>query len=772
MPSFQLDLATWTDIYFAELRMFQRPADAGQFVQHLDDHMRDGIASVRRCLLRLHGVSSGSGSGSGGSGSSGSGRVMNFVNKCDRQVTVQIVSGSTAYASGKTTCASNADCAAGGACNTSNGICYGIIPTLANGGVLASGASTSVTYPYYASNTQVFSGGVIACFGAACRASFGGTTNPATRAEFTLLRSSADTYDLSIIDGFNLPMEMAASGGSSSAGSGSYWCGNPGSQSPASSGVGACSWTPSAPGQYYVAVSDTEGSQKACSSNSDCTTAGEACGAPIDGAASAALRCAPPYGYFHAARSCERAGTCGTAAGSPNAAGITVSDLFMCDAGLGSCYSAGATTACCGCANWGSLGITVPSSTQTCGATNPNWTKDVLPSLQWMKSQCPSAYVYPFDDLSSTFTCSSAAAGTTNTVAYTITLCPQSSKLTIGSVTAPTGNSPKMSRINGADHFRGRDLFRGREFDRPLDDETAEDFHEEADFNYYYGDGGTPNASDNSEIDADGGDDRDNNDDEPGDDELSNFGFYTDTEDDDIMALASGYSARRRGRPVPGPPAITVATAPTDLESERAIYRLQQHIWNLSRGSAADRGGVPSCCGTLALDTLRDACLYLRMDSGACILDWDSLLCAGSLDLSSVKSTHNESCAVVHPQDYSTPFHPSSSGGGGLLPEIAALLFPRLGAGYTLRAVPYACDLRDAGCATMAAIPPKIIGTKASDENVLGYLLVWMPSGHEGGLLKIKTEDPLYHAEFSFDKAAIDTVTLQWAAFRTDCIAN
>ncbi|KAJ1553025.1 hypothetical protein HK405_009200 [Cladochytrium tenue] len=380
-------------------------------------------------------TASGATTTSASSSGSSSGRVMNFVNSCDVDVTLQLTAGSTAYASGVSTCTSDADCAAGGACNTVNGICYAILPTLANSGVLAAGASTSITYPYYGDNTVVFSGNVIACFGAACRDSFGGTTNPATRAEFTLQNTAPDYYDLSVIDGFNLPMEMAASGGSTSAGSGSYWCGNPGSQSPATSGVGACTWQPAAPAQYFVAVSDTEGSQASCSSSSDCTTAGEACGAPIDGAASASLRCAPPYGYFHAARNCERAGNCTTAAGSPNASGITVQDLFLCDAGLSSCYSSGATTACCGCADWGDLGITVPSSTTQCVSKNPNWTSDVLPFTEWMKAQCPSVYTFPYDDVSSTFQCSSAATGSTNTVEYTITMCPQSSKLTVGSVT-------------------------------------------------------------------------------------------------------------------------------------------------------------------------------------------------------------------------------------------------------------------------------------------------------------------------------------------------
>jgi hypothetical protein len=40
-----------------------------------------------------------------------------------------------------------------------------------------------------------------------------------------------------------------------------------------------------------------------------------------------------------------------------------------------------------------------------------------------MKKVCPSAYVYPFDDKTSTFTCSNNTGNAPNSVGYTITFC-------------------------------------------------------------------------------------------------------------------------------------------------------------------------------------------------------------------------------------------------------------------------------------------------------------------------------------------------------------
>jgi hypothetical protein len=42
----------------------------------------------------------------------------------------------------------------------------------------------------------------------------------------------------------------------------------------------------------------------------------------------------------------------------------------------------------------------------TCGNTNSLWTTDVLPIISWIKEACPTCYSFPYDDPTSTFTCS------------------------------------------------------------------------------------------------------------------------------------------------------------------------------------------------------------------------------------------------------------------------------------------------------------------------------------------------------------------------------
>ena len=49
-----------------------------------------------------------------------------------------------------------------------------------------------------------------------------------------------------------------------------------------------------------------------------------------------------------------------------------------------------------------------------------------MSKLKWLKAACPSAYTYPFDDMSSTFTCSNYVGGV-NSVNYQVTFCPNNS---------------------------------------------------------------------------------------------------------------------------------------------------------------------------------------------------------------------------------------------------------------------------------------------------------------------------------------------------------
>jgi hypothetical protein len=75
----------------------------------------------------------------------------------------------------------------------------------------------------------------------------------------------------------------------------------------------------------------------------------------------------------------------------------------------------GAQGTCCGCPSWSPAGA--------CQAHDPAWQ---LPSraetyAKVFKDACPTAYSFPYDDPTSTFTC---AGTSTRDVDYTITFCP------------------------------------------------------------------------------------------------------------------------------------------------------------------------------------------------------------------------------------------------------------------------------------------------------------------------------------------------------------
>jgi len=86
--------------------------------------------------------------------------------------------------------------------------------------------------------------------------------------------------------------------------------------------------------------------------------------------------------------------------------------LYGC-VGVGSCYQTGADSTCCGCADWDKEGLPVPDSqfTEVCKNFNPTWVERIKPTLHWMKKGCPTAYTYPYDDMSSTFTCNNMVEG-------------------------------------------------------------------------------------------------------------------------------------------------------------------------------------------------------------------------------------------------------------------------------------------------------------------------------------------------------------------------
>ncbi|KAJ3128295.1 hypothetical protein HK100_009247 [Physocladia obscura] len=297
---------------------------------------------------------------------------------------------------------------------------------------VSNGGSQSVSYP------SGWSGNVHACAGTST------SCGPVTLAEFTLNGGTIDTYDVSLINGFNFPLEMRPINPPLNAAN-PYSCGTPGAVTP-NTATGPCSWAPKVPAAYFKSVTNVGAS---CTADSDCTGS-QVCGLNINTPLGTSLNCGTFLGYNGPATTCTFVDKCNL--GSNTDANF---ELFGCVGGnIQSCYSAGAGTSCCGCENWASLGLDVPSETANCVSSNPNWTSKVLPSVQWVKEMCPTGYSYPYDDMSSTFTCTSTVeyaltwcpngvtfSGNSGVVATTTTTTAQVVATTTTSVTSPTSSS-------------------------------------------------------------------------------------------------------------------------------------------------------------------------------------------------------------------------------------------------------------------------------------------------------------------------------------------
>jgi hypothetical protein len=205
----------------------------------------------------------------------------------------------------------------------------------------------------------------LACMGA-------GGKPPASLAEFQLAGfGGKDFYDVSLVDGYNLPIAVAPQPGTFTRTNANdpYDCGAPGCASDVNT---AC------PPELAVTV----GGQVVA-----CRSAHEAC---ASNPGNAPLACAQNQDLY------------GCSTGGPNNV-------------QGSCYSPNATSQCCGCPSWSAAG--------TCHGHNPGWQLPSLPEkyAKVFKDACPTAYSFPYDDPTSTFTCKAASAQGTG---YQITFCP------------------------------------------------------------------------------------------------------------------------------------------------------------------------------------------------------------------------------------------------------------------------------------------------------------------------------------------------------------
>ncbi|MFW2571829.1 Dot/Icm T4SS effector LegT [Legionella sp. 29fVS95] len=418
-------------------------------------------------------------------------RTVTLVNDCDFDVWFSL-NGSSLTSTPN--CPTQA-CPAGTSCNTSTHKCYWNNPppniVVAPQAYLltASGGTNNVTIDVnpgtdpsiqWSGNisASTLCNGTSSCQQASCSNNGGSTacapgvgfTQPATQAEITMNLTSADSYDVEVINGFHIPISMQPvyyqSGATSiPATPNNYNCGTPGNNV-ATNGFGACNWNNAVvpvinqvPGNgfYWVtnggtSCSITAGNQ-GCPANTFCgldSSFNQVCGNFL-GYWSADQVCgASPPAAVQSYFKCNQALPTATTPFYPS--GAVLSNLMLCAVPTGytgprynTCYNAypgySATdiAQCCGCADWwnpaqtNNVAIAANSNTQSCtqvGAsqpqTNAQWNSLVQPMIQWMKQACPSAYVYPFDDKTSGFGCTNNinVAGEPNSTSYIITFCP------------------------------------------------------------------------------------------------------------------------------------------------------------------------------------------------------------------------------------------------------------------------------------------------------------------------------------------------------------
>ncbi|HAT8641114.1 TPA: thaumatin domain-containing protein [Legionella pneumophila subsp. pneumophila] len=350
----------------------------------------------------------------------------------------------------------------------------------------AAGGTNNVTIPVTNADPNIqWSGNISAstlCNGTTCQQAAcgnnGGTTScapgigftqPATQAEITMNLTTSDSYDVEVINGFHIPISMQpiyyqAGVTTIPAVPNNYNCGEPGKDT-AANGFGACDWDTATvpvinqvPGNGFYWVTGGGQGCSITSTNPGCpamTLCGldsnfnQVCGNFLgywssDQVCGSSNVPASVQSYFK----CNQPLPTSTTPFYPS--GAVLSNLMLCSVPKGftgprynTCYNAYPSSSstdiaqCCGCADWwnpaqtNNAVIGANPNTESCtqpGAlqpqTNAQWNSFVQPMIQWMKQACPSAYIYPFDDKTSGFTCTNNLSGQPNSTSYIIRFCP------------------------------------------------------------------------------------------------------------------------------------------------------------------------------------------------------------------------------------------------------------------------------------------------------------------------------------------------------------
>lgn len=262
-----------------------------------------------------------------------------------------------------------------------------------------------------------------------------------TQAELNLFNTIVDSYDVSYINGLNVPMEINPTNGTLDS-SNPYVCGNPGATT-AVSNLLDCTYsydtkitinsmtTDYAPYLRYV----TNGGDACTFSDPTCTMKDEVCGLSMsEDFTTLSLSCGTQIGWWNADALCSTLPSfndgpfdCQASAGAD-----TFQNLYGCAGAYGSdCYNPNASSDnnCCGCPIW----MDVPLPTCAAGTTsccynrmNTTWLDQAQPWAKFMKDACSTAYSFPDDDASSSFSCpqTNPVSPAVNTTDYEVIFCP------------------------------------------------------------------------------------------------------------------------------------------------------------------------------------------------------------------------------------------------------------------------------------------------------------------------------------------------------------
>lgn len=378
-----------------------------------------------------------------------------------------LVTDSTSPNWGQCSCSANSQCASGQVCQTvTKGLqqCFWGF-SLPNNGLLAK-KNGSVTLPITPNSTSatalVASGKFYAKFGCdengVCL-SDNALGAPATLIEYTF-QNNNDWYDVSYINGINLPATMSPVLAKNL----DYQSADPYRCMPAGGDGSAIKAI-----QTYQKAKGLTGNGSlanfACSNNYDQVFNGNRAGFNFVSSVKGAQTCSPTkacsgslvcgltlaevqaggshtscgnrlgywtYAQFCSANSSYNNSALGIACGTDKtlAYALCENQAKVKDQGPGrSCFNSTTTKkddSCCGYESWNwnskaqPLGV---GDAAVKGANTSYWKTHILPAVQPIKTGCPLAYSFQYDDPYSTFTCATNSAGF-NATNYTITLCP------------------------------------------------------------------------------------------------------------------------------------------------------------------------------------------------------------------------------------------------------------------------------------------------------------------------------------------------------------